>query len=148
MHQEESQLCISSSVVVVEVVVVPLLGARHVDPSTPLESTWTLCLCVTSKDKEGGEEIAGLKVWGQAGGKRRVMGNVNKTPKKNSKRKKVRMRLIDLRLEGLFISVCSSVKWCFVDVCCLERVFFPILTNNKQQTSTTAQNSCHVAALS
>lgn len=79
--------------------VVPLLGERHVDPSTPLDSIWTLCLCVTFKDKEGGEQGAGLKVWGQAGGKRRVMGNVNKTSKKNSKRKKVRMRLIALRLE-------------------------------------------------
>ncbi|XP_075893000.1 calcium-binding protein 2a isoform X1 [Nelusetta ayraudi] len=43
---------------------------------------------VFGQDKEGGEEGAGLKVWGQAGGKRRVMGNVNKTSKKNSKRKK------------------------------------------------------------
>lgn len=85
--------------VIVVVVVVALLAARHVDQSTPLDSIWTLCLCVTFKDKEGGEEGAGLKVWGQAGGKRRVMGNVNKTSKKNSKRKKVRMRLIALSLE-------------------------------------------------
>lgn len=49
-------------VVVVEVVVVVhLLDVRHVDPSTSLESIWTLFLCVTLKDKEGGEGGVGLK---------------------------------------------------------------------------------------
>lgn len=99
------------AVEVVGVLGVALLGARHVDSSTPLESIWTLCLCVTFKDKEGGEEGAGLKVWGQAGGKRRVMGNVNKTSKKNSKRKKVRMirRFVNLSLQLSQMVLCRCL---------------------------------------
>lgn len=76
------------------------------------------------------------------------MGNVNKTSKKNSKRKKVRMRLIDLRLEGLLILVWSSVKLRFVNDCCLERVIFSDPDLQQTATFTSAKSNCYVAALS
>lgn len=82
---------------------------KHAAPWDALDLAWILDFCVTFKQRKGRKRKRGGETWENCGDKERegakqeeecrVMGNINKASKKNSKRKKVRKCLIPFRLE-------------------------------------------------